>query len=604
MLSEPKLKNLNELVRDLSKDEIIWMNGYLAGVSRLETNGVSIPQNGKHLVAETVAETIHVSNVTTIQPAAVVVKKMTLAFGTETNNSKKLATQFAAKAKQKGVAVKLTSLEQYKPADIAKEENFFVVMSTQGEGEPPKAAKKFYDYIFNGVGDVSNLNYSVLALGDTSYPMYCKAGEDVDVRLDSIGAKRAIPMMKCDVDFASDANNWFEQVLSFVDKQSASVQPGSTLSQNGGSVLQNGYEAKPIQKTSHTKKNFEGVVSAHINLNDLGSSKETYHIEIACEEEIEYLPGDAIGVVPENNLWEVEKVLSFSAIPRNRKISFRGEEFEAEELFTKKISISFLPERIIQSYAKLVGQKIPSARMNLADLIRIYPFKGIVSFDEVIAILEPITPRLYSIASSPAAHSGQMHITLSRNKFLVNDDVKYGLCSDWLSHIHSEAPIKFYVHRNNNFKLPSHVDDVIMIGPGTGIAPFRSFLAERDATGAGGRNWLFFGEQHFLSDFLYQTELQSWKETGVLSNISLAWSRDQQEKIYVQHRMKENAAELWSWIESGACIYLCGAKEPMSVDVENTLLDIIITQGNRTETEAKELLDEMEMNGRYSKDVY
>jgi sulfite reductase (NADPH) flavoprotein alpha-component len=223
----------------------------------------------------------------------------------------------------------------------------------------------------------------------------------------------------------------------------------------------------------------------------------------------------------------------------------------------------------------------------------------------VVAILEPITPRLYSISSSPAAHTGEVHITVARDTFYLNQDLKYGLCSDFLSqHLSQNGEIEFYVHKNNQFRLPEANKDVIMIGPGTGIAPFRSFLAERDATGADGRNWLFFGDQHFVSDFLYQTELQNWLQTGALTNINLAFSRDQAYKVYVQHRILEKAAELWKWISGGAYIYICGAKEPMSVDVEYALLQVIHRYGSKTDEEAIQYLDQLKEEGRYLKDVY
>jgi sulfite reductase (NADPH) flavoprotein alpha-component len=221
-----------------------------------------------------------------------------------------------------------------------------------------------------------------------------------------------------------------------------------------------------------------------------------------------------------------------------------------------------------------------------------------------VEILEPITPRLYSIASSPEAHSGEVHITVARDKFRVNGEVKYGLCSDFLSRLPENAEMAFYVSKNSQFRLPAPDKDIIMIGPGTGVAPFRAFLAERDATGASGKNWLFFGDQHFASDFLYQTEMQNWVETGVLTRMNVAFSRDQDQKIYVQHKMMQHGADVYHWLESGAYLYLCGAKEPMSVDVENTLLLIIETFGNKSKEAAAQYLDLLREEGRYLKDVY
>jgi len=273
-------------------------------------------------------------------------------------------------------------------------------------------------------------------------------------------------------------------------------------------------------------------------------------------------------------------------------------------LLKKKLEIVYLPERVVNAYASLVNQDIPATRISLLDLLKIYPLKNSDQFEQLVAILEPIAPRLYSISSSPEAHSGEVHITVARDKFNVNDELKYGLCSNYLSQFEVGQEVQFYIHKNSLFRLPADNKDVIMIGPGTGIAPFRSFIAHRDSTGATGKNWLFFGDQHFVTDFLYQTEIQDWVQTGSLSKIDLAFSRDQDEKIYVQHKLKKNGKEVYEWIENGASVYLCGTKDPMSVDVENALAEILQIHGNKKEEEALEFIYELKNEGRYLKDVY
>jgi len=259
---------------------------------------------------------------------------------------------------------------------------------------------------------------------------------------------------------------------------------------------------------------------------------------------------------------------------------------------------------VVKKYAAIVRQDIPETRIGLLDLLKIYPVKDAAQFLEVVSILEPIAPRLYSISSSPEAHGGEIHITVTKDTFVVNGETKHGLCSDALSQLSPDQSLDFYVHRNSQFKLPAEDKDVIMIGPGTGIAPFRSFLAERDATGASGKNWLFFGDQHFTTDFLYQTEIQNWIQTGVLTRMNTAFSRDQKEKVYVQHKMHRHAEELYKWLEEGAYVYICGAKEPMSVDVENALLSIIQQQGKKNAAQAESYLSELVETGRFVKDVY
>lgn len=563
MLAASKLKALTDLIGSSTKEELIWMNGYLSALV------------GTSASTSTAAA----------RPSSV---KVTIAYGTETGNSKRLAMDFAAKAKQKGIAAKIASLDQYRLTDLTKEEHLLVVLSTQGDGEPPAAAKKFYDHIHLNGFRLDKLKYSVLALGDTSYPMYCKAGEDVDRQLEKLGGQRITTLQKCDTDYSEDADSWFASVLQSLDGAPAPAQQSAAPA--------------PARKSTG-KKIYTGQILANVNLNDRGSAKETYHIEIAAEA-VEYLPGDSIGIVPLNPAATVRQIIQLTGVDAQHQFSFRGNHYSVEELLTKKLSIIYLPERVVAKYAAVVQQEIPATRIDLLDLIRIYPVNDALQFEEVLSILEPITPRLYSIASAPSAHADETHIIVSKSYFTVNEETRAGLCSDYLSQLQAGDAIEFYIHPNNQFRLPGDEADVIMIGPGTGIAPFRSFLAERDANGATGRNWLFFGEQHFASDFLYQTELQNWAATGVLSRINVAFSRDQQEKIYVQHKMKQQAPELYKWIAEGAYVYVCGSAAPMSIDVENALLQIIEEQAGINTEAATNYLHELKESGRYLKDVY
>jgi sulfite reductase (NADPH) flavoprotein alpha-component len=571
MLSPFKLKIVQDLIASSTKEELIWLNGYLAGL---------LAQQGTVESPATAPQT----------PAKTNVGKVTIVYGTETGNSKKLATDFALKAKKNSINAKVISLDQYRLTDLPKEEYLLAVISTQGEGDPPDAAKKFYDHIHQNGFQLNKLKFGVLALGDTSYPLFCKAGEVVDAQLERLGGKRFIDIQKCDVDFESEANNWFNQVLT-------------KLSSNGHDTG----AAIPAQvaspKKTSGKRIYNGTILTNILLNDRGSNKQTHHIEIGADD-IEYLPGDSLGVIPENPLTCIEPIIELLGINRDQKFNFRNEELTASDLLKRKLNIFYLPERVVSKYATLVGQDIPSTRIGLLDLLRIYPLNSSNQFQELINILEPIAPRLYSISSSPEAHSGEVHITVARDIFNVNDEWKCGLCSDFLSQLTENSNIEFYIHKNNQFRLPSDDSDVIMIGPGTGIAPFRSFLAHRDSAGAGGRNWLFFGDQHFVTDFLYQTELQNWVETGVLNKLNVAFSRDQKEKVYVQHKMMKHGKELYEWLENGASLYVCGAKEPMSVDVEDTLMQIVQKFGQKTIEQAVQFVEQLKDESRYLKDVY
>ena len=571
MLASPKLKIVEELIANSSREELAWISGYLAGIAA---------QGGASLAAT--------ASAVTNEPAAPAkAGKITIAYGTETGNSKKLASDFAAKAKKSGINAKLVSLDQYRLTDLPKEEYFVTVISTQGEGEPPAAAKKFYDHIHNNGFKLEKLKYGVLALGDTSYPLFCKAGEDVDVQLNKLGGQRLVSLAKCDTDYQAEAEAWFNNLLHSL---SSSCRP------EGAAV------SAPVKKSTG-KKIYTGTILTNINLNDRGSNKETHHIEIAAEE-VDYQPGDALGVIPQNPATLVAEILSVAGVDAAQKVTFKEDEWAVADLLTNRLNIVHLPERVVAKYAALTGHNIPDTRMGLLDLIKIYGLKSSAQFEDVVGILEPTAPRLYSISSSPEAHSGEVHLTVARDKFCINDEDKFGLCSDYLSRLPEGTEFQFYIHKNNAFRLPADDKDIIMIGPGTGIAPFRSFLAHRDATGANGRNWLFFGDQHFVTDFLYQTELLNWFDTGVLTKLNVAFSRDQKEKIYVQHRMLQHGKELFDWIEGGASIYVCGAKEPMSVDVEAALVQIVQEHGGKSKEGAEAYIAALKEADRYLKDVY
>ncbi len=568
MIAQAKIKIIQEMVVDLTKEEIIWLSGYLSGIAGADTK--LIPGEATQGTAAAVPS----------------VQKITIAYGTETGNAKKLASNFAAKAKKKGIQPKLVSLEQYKLTDLPKEEWFFTIISTQGDGEPPAGAKKFYDFVHQDSVTLSKLNYGVLALGDTAYPLFCKAGEDVDNQLQKLGGKRIVPLQKLDTDYEEEAEQWIANLLQSLTAPSAAAAPAVVV---------------PAKKTG--KKTYTGTIQTKINLNGRGSQKETYHIEIAAED-VQFEPGDAVGIVPRNKPELVQKIISLSGLTEEALVPYRNETAPLGSLFAQKLSLVNLSENTVKKYSAIVKQEIPATRMDFSDLLRIYPVSNSEQFLEAIQVLDPIAPRLYSIASSPEAHGGEVHITLGMHRYCVNDSLRDGLCSYYLSQMKEGEEIDFYIHKNHLFKLPAEDKDVIMVGPGTGIAPFRSFVAHRDATGASGRNWLFFGDQHFTTDFLYQTEWQSWIETGVLTKMNVAFSRDQQEKLYVQHKLWQHRQELVQWLDDGASFYICGAKNPMSVDVENILVKIISEQKGFTEEASIEYLDALKEEGRYLKDVY
>ncbi|MES2862788.1 MAG: flavodoxin domain-containing protein, partial [Bacteroidota bacterium] len=487
---------------------------------------------------------------------------------------KKVASNLLATFKKNKIQAKAIDVFQYDINKLEKESLVLFVMSTQGEGEFPQNAVAFYEKLKASNANLSKVSFAVLGLGDSSYPLFSNAGILLDEALAEKGAKRLLPLVKADVDFAEAVAIWEADLqIAF---------------QNFGSNVTN--EVKPTNSSiSSGKKNYLGKISHKVVLNDTGSSKETYHIEIESDDEISYEPGDALGVFPKNKEEEIKAIATYF-----------GEENYA--ILADK-NVRGLSKKSLEAFSNLLEIEISEEKANLLDIIQKYQPKK-VKLEEVVALLHAISPRLYSISSSSEAHDGQVHLTVNVNKFKVGDEIKSGLTSEFLADFPLEEPLEFYIHKNQNFRLPSEETDIIMIGPGTGIAPFRSFLAERDVTGAEGKNWLFFGEQHFVLDFYYQTEIQEWLTTGVLTKLDTAFSRDQERKIYVQDRIREKAKEFNSWLENGASIYICGQKNPMSQDVEQAIVEVITQERNISNEQAKQVLEELENQGKYQKDVY
>jgi sulfite reductase (NADPH) flavoprotein alpha-component len=566
MLATEKKSTLQALVADASHDELVWINGYISGL-------LSTGSDTTTALKSTAAEPFK--------------GKITLAYGTETGNTKYLATKLTAIARQKSVPVKVVSLDQYKLSQLSKEEYFIVLISTQGDGEPPLAAQHFCKHIQSDIS-VKGLKYAVLGLGDSSYPLFCKTGIDVDHFLDQKGGERLLPLEKCDTDFEAQAIQWFESLLS-----------GLTSGKQDKEVLR----ATPAGIARGKHQLYTGTLTTNINLNDEGSGKQTHHIEIEAAG-LTYQPGDALSLTPGNPLPVVAELLELAGIAAHKEIVYRNERKTVAALLEHKLNIGWLPERVVKQYAAIIRQEIPETKISLSDLLKIYPVKDAQQFEEVLQVLEPVTPRLYSIASAPGVHGDEVHLIVARDSFRVGGEIRYGLCSDFLAQALPGSTLQFHIHPNHRFRLPAADKDVIMIGPGTGIAPFRSFLSEREGIMAQGRNWLFFGDRNFATDFLYQTEIQNWIETGLLTRFNAAFSRDQEEKIYVQHRMLENGKELFDWLEQGAFLYVCGNKDPMCRDVEQALLRIIREQGNRDEDGALDYFNALVTDDRYLKDVY
>ncbi|EMY70520.1 sulfite reductase flavoprotein subunit alpha [Leptospira vanthielii] len=588
MLSDEKRNRFLQLLKESTKDEWVWMSGYLSALTQPSLGGSSVDVSFTPPVSiDSGNDPLH-GNLKT-QPI-----QCSVVYGTETGNSKKLGTELVKKLKELGVSAKLKSTDTYKAKDLKEEEYLFVIVSTHGDGEPPQAAKPFIQILADSKDSLSKVKFAVLGLGDTSYPLFCQTGEDVDSMLSKLGAERIQTLGKCDVDFDLVAKPWMSELIS---KLNAHSKTATTQS-----ATQTSQAAKP---TSGGKVVYEGSVITNIVLNDTGASKSTRHIEIKTTVPIDYQPGDSAGFLAYNRDEEVNRILSLLKTDRETRVTYKGETWMAYDLFRKKVSVRFLPDRVIQKYASLVGKEIPSGKTDLDVLLTLHTSENKLELQTLVDILEPIVPRYYSIASSPSAHGeDEVHLTVAEVEIETFTGIKTGFCSGYLSELKEGEVVPFFIQRNNSFRLPSPDTDIIMIGPGTGVAPFRSFLFEREQNSGNGRNWLFFGERNFVSDFYYQTELLELMDTGVLHRLNAAFSRDTKQKVYVQDRMGENAAELLKWIENGAIIYLCGSKDPMSKDVDRKLIEILTERTFDTGKDASDYLKELEEMGRYIKDVY
>lgn len=566
MLSDTKQNLLQQLVSNATYEELIYSKGFLAGyIAKSSEGNLKIENTSVPLV--------------NVKPLIV--------YGTETGNAKKVASKLQASFKKEKINAKSVDIFQFDVKKLEKETLVLFVISTQGEGEFPLNAKDFYEKLKSSNVNLGQLSYAVFGLGDSSYPLFCSAGTLLDEVLEGKGAKRLLPLVKADVDFNPLAETWQKDLQNLF----SGIQSETKV-------------AYSVQNIPH-KKNYKGIIKHKIVLNDTGSNKETYHLEIISDDEISYQPGDALGIIPKNSREDIEFIINYFGVNSSDELTIKN---EAKTVFDWLEIRNFkgLSKRSLDSISEVLPFENIWEKADLIDVLKSIEIPKLESnsFQKILEILLPVAPRLYSISSSSEAHDGEVHLTVNLNKFNANDQGKTGFASQYFADFPLNQEFEFYIHKNDNFRLPEDDKDIILIGPGTGIAPFRSFLAERDANGAEGKNWLFFGEQHFTLDFYYQTEIQELLSTGVLTKLSTAFSRDQQRKIYVQDRIKENAKEFNSWIENGAYIYLCGQKEPMSKDVENTIVEVISNQRNISIEQAKTMVEELENQGRFLKDVY
>ncbi|WP_199171619.1 MULTISPECIES: assimilatory sulfite reductase (NADPH) flavoprotein subunit [unclassified Sporosarcina] len=594
--SEEQVELLNRLLPNITETQQSWLSGYLTAVS-----SASVPSAGVAVLERPAIEV----------PTAI--KEITVLYGSQTGNGQGIAERAAAKLKEQSFNVTIQSMNDFKPNNLKKIENLLLVVSTHGEGDPPDTALPFFEFLHGKrAPKLDHLHYSVLALGDSSYEFFCKTGADFDQKLAELGAIQLAPRVECDLDYDEPAAQWL-----------AAVEVSLEI-HTGGQSAAASVEVEASSSTQYSRTNpFKAEVLENINLNGRGSNKETRHIEISLEGSgLTYKPGDSVGIFPTNNSDLVDKIIRLGNwnAEETVEINSQGERRALRIALLNHLEITVVTKPLLEklsTYSKSEELKRIVNKEN-ADELRAYVdgrdvYDALTDFgpveaseQQLVGILRKLPARLYSIASSLEANPEEVHLTIGVVRYEAHGRDRQGVCSiQCAENLEPGDTLPIYIHKNDNFRLPANLETpIIMIGPGTGIAPFRSFIEERSETGAEGKSWLFFGDQHYVTDFYYQTEWQNYVKDGTLTRLDVAFSRDTDEKVYVQHRMKQSSRELYQWIEEGAVIYVCGDEQNMAKDVHATLLEILQQEGDKSLEEAEQFITQLVQEKRYQRDVY
>ena len=596
-LNDTQWAQLNQLTPSLTPAQLGWLSGYLAGL----------------------AQTQSADNLPQVNPSAGEAQRpekfITILYGSQTGNAKALAQGYKAKLDAANIPAKLVNMADYKVKQLKNETHIVAIVSTHGEGDAPDDAVELHDFLSSKKAPkLANLSFSVLGLGDSSYEFFCQTAKDFDKKLAELGATRLVDRVDCDVDYDEASDIWAKQVLDKVQDE---------LKAKGHShVVAMPHLGKPtlsVATTQYSKKNpFTASLLESQKITGRDSVKDIRHVEISLEESgIQYRPGDALGVWFKNDPSMVDELLTLLAIDATAQVTVSGDVLSVREALIEKRELT----QSYPSFATAYGQIANNPELNaliedkaglraflgerqIIDIVRQYPVK--TDAQSLVDMLRGMTPRLYSIASSQDEVEDEVHLTVALVEYDAHGQVHQGGASSYLTkRLEEGGEIQVFVEKNDNFRLPESNDTpVIMVGPGTGIAPFRAFMQEREVQEAAGKNWLFFGNLNFTQDFLYQTEWQRFVKDGVLNKVSLAFSRDQEDKIYVQHRLLEQGAEVFEWLEQGAHFYVCGDANHMAKDVHAALLEIVQKHGAKSAQAAEEYLTALRRAKRYQKDVY
>ncbi|MDL4619806.1 NADPH-dependent assimilatory sulfite reductase flavoprotein subunit [Citrobacter amalonaticus] len=587
-LNPEQLARLQAATTDLTPTQLAWVSGYFWG---------SLNQQPGAAVAA---------------PAPVAeMPGITLISASQTGNARRVAEALRDDLLAAKLSVTLVNAGDYKFKQIANEKLLVVVTSTQGEGEPPEEAVALHKFLFSKKAPkLDNTAFAIFGLGDTSYEFFCQSGKDFDSKLAELGGERLLDRVDADVEYQTAAAEWRARVVEVLKSRAPVATPAQAVA--SGAVNE-------IHSSPYTK---EAPLSAALSVNQKitgrDSEKDVRHIEIDLGDSgLRYQPGDALGVWYQNDPALVKEMVELVWLKGDERVTVNGQSLPLTEALQWYVELTVNTANIVENYATLtrsesllplVGDKAQlqhyATTTPVVDMLRFSPAQ--LDAQALVDLLRPLTPRLYSIASSQAEVESEVHITVGAVRYEVEGRARAGGASSFLAdRVEEDGEVRVFIEHNDNFRLPTNPETpVIMIGPGTGIAPFRAFMQQRAADEASGKNWLFFGNPHFTEDFLYQVEWQRYVKEGVLSRIDLAWSRDQKEKVYVQDKLREQGAELWRWINDGAHIYVCGDANRMAKDVEQALLEVIAEFGAMDAESADEFLSELRVERRYQRDVY
>ncbi|GAA4772076.1 assimilatory sulfite reductase (NADPH) flavoprotein subunit [Stakelama sediminis] len=587
-LTPAQWRLVEDLAGALGPHQMLWLSGYLAGLAE-NRQQVDVRED----------------------PQATSARKLRILYGTETGNAAEVARAVQAALSERGLTSDLSDMADYKVRQLSQEEDLLIVVSTYGEGDPPQPAIGFFEYLEGRKAPkLTGARFAILALGDSTYEFFCEAGKRLDQRLEDLGAQRLSLRVDCDVDYDEAAQAWTDAITQLLRAEARSVP---TFAAPASSV--------EVVATRYDKRNpFSATMLDNIAIVGRGSTKETRHVEFSLEGSgLTYEPGDALGITASNDPVVVSRLIDTLALQPSTEFKFKEQTLNLGDALTNRFEITTATPRFLQYWALLseaeaLKQLLQEDRAgersaflhthHIIDILRRFPVADVMP-QGFVSALRPLQPRLYSLASSLAAVPDEAHLTVAPVRYKLHGEQRSGVASGLLAdHAEPESVFPVYIQSNPHFRLP--VDDVpiIMIGAGTGVAPYRAFMQEREVRGAEGKSWLFFGERNFRTDFLYQSEWQTWLKDGTLERMDVAFSRDGREKNYVQHRMKEKARDIFAWLEEGAHIYVCGDAANLAPDVHSTLIDIVVTEGRIGPDAAQDYVRSLQSDHRYQRDVY